>query len=235
MAAEPWFSAWNYDLFRMLFRYVPHSDVTDEYCKVLLATPLLSTWVFAFCFYRYWTKNDELTAWRRRCLVTAIVAFAIAGLVTLILRPWIYWPAPVLSPRFQPLFPRLFWGNGSENCFPSHSTLAYFTIGAGFWPMNRRLSVLLSITALLCVSFPRVYVGGHYPIDVLFSCILAVLVLAVLWHWPVLSNRLSWPPAGNSPGTLEDLIFFLWIFELGEGFHSTELLASVARRVFFGG
>ncbi len=234
MAADPWFSSWNYDLLQILFRHIPHSEITDECCKVLLSTPLLSTWVFAACFYRYWTKDDEQRARRRRYLVSAVAAFGIASLVTLILRPWIYWPAPVLSPKFQPLFPRVLWGNGSENCFPSHSTLAYFTIGAGFWPLNRRLSVLLSVMALLFISFPRVYAGGHYPVDVLFSCILGVLVLVSMWRWPVFASMSNWPPARNLPGALQELIFFLWVFELGEGFRSVELLTSVARRAFFG-
>ncbi len=232
MAANPWFSSWNCDLLRILFRCIPHSTITDDFCQALLFNPLLSTWVFAACSYRFWTKDDEQRAWRRHYLVSAVIAFGVAGLVTLILRPWIHWPAPVLNPDFQPLFPRYLWGNGVVNCFPSHSTLAYFTIAAGFWPLNRRLSVWLSAMALLFVSFPRIYEGGHYPVDVLFSCLLGILVLVVLWRRPFLV-RVSNRPAGPklATGAVRDLIFFLWVFELGEGFRGTELLVSTARHV----
>lgn len=233
MAANPWLSSWNYDFLRILFQLIPHGKITDEFCKVILLTPLLSTWVFAACFYRSWTKDDEQKQWRRRYLMGAVVAFGVGCLVTLILRPWIHWPAPVLNPGFQPLFPRDLWGDGSENCFPSHSTLAYFTVAAGFWPLHRRLSFCLSGLALLLISLPRIYAGGHYPIDVLFSCLLAILTLIAVWRWAVPSIS-KWPKSRNMPGAIWDLVVFLWVFELGEGFHSAELLASVVRHAISG-
>jgi len=237
MAANPWFSSWNYGLFRILFGFIPHRDFTDNLCQVLISTPLLSTWVFAACCYRYWTKYDEprdgeLRARRRRYLVNAAAAFGIACLVTLVLRPWIHWPAPVLNPDYQPLFPRDLWGDGVANCFPSHSTLAYFMTAVGFWPLNRRLSLCLSGMALLLVSFPRVYVGGHYPIDVLFSCLLGILVLAAVWRSPLMA---SGPPKTvkrkGAGGLFREFVFFLWVFELGEGFRSVELLFSAVRHM----
>jgi undecaprenyl-diphosphatase len=230
MAADPWFSSWNYNLFQILFSVLPHGSITDEICRELLLSPLLSTWVFAACFYWYWTKDDEQKARRRRYLVNAVAAFGVAGLITVILRPWIHWPAPALNPHFQPLFPRDYWDNGSPNCFPSHSTLAYFTIGAGFWPLNRRLSVWLSVMALLLVSLPRVYVGGHYPIDVFFSCFLGIAALAAIWRWPVFTGASDWVAVRNLPKMVRDLVFFLWVFELGETFHSVEEFASVIHR-----
>src|SRR5207245_8652507 len=160
MVSDPWFSSWNHNLLQILFGRLPHSRITDEFSDLLISNPLLSTWVFAACFYRFWMKEDELGAWRRRYLANVVVALAIAAVVTLILRPWIHWPAPVLNPSFQPLFPRYLWGNGNGNCFPSHSTLAYFTIAVGFWPLNRRLSLSLSAMTLFFISLPRVYVGG---------------------------------------------------------------------------
>lgn len=233
MSADPWFSSWNYNLLKILFRCIPHSRTTDDLCEALLFNPLLSTWVFAFCFYRFWTKDDEQKAERRHYLVIAVVAFGIAGLVTVILRPWIHWPAPVLHADFQSLFPGYLWGNGVGNCFPSHSTLAYFTIAAGFWPLNRRLSLCLAGVALVLISFPRVYEGGHYPIDVLFSCFLGTLVLAALWHWPFLVRMSNSSAGPKLPGIVfGDLIFFLWVFELGEGFRGVQLLASAALRAF---
>lgn len=230
MTPDPWFSSWNYDLFRVLFSYVPHSRITDECCKVLLLDPLLSTWIFAACFYLLWIKDDEQRPQRQLYLVNSVVAFGIAGLITLGVRPWIHWPAPVLNPTFQTLFPGDLWGSGTANCFPSHSTLAYFTIAAGFWPINRRLSISLSGMTLLFISFPRVYEGGHYPIDVLSSCVLSILVLVAVWRCSIVARVWNWSRALNLPESLYDLIFFLWVFELGEAFHSIELLINLVRR-----
>jgi membrane-associated phospholipid phosphatase len=230
MSVDPWFSDWNHNLLRVLFRCVPHRAFTDDYCDLLIVNPLLSSWVFAACFYRSWTKDDEQQTRRRGYLARSVVAFGIAALVTLILRPWIHWPAPVLNPNFQPLYPRYLWGAGSRNCFPSHSTLAYFMMAVGFWPLNRRLSLWLSGMALFFISLPRVYVGGHYPIDVLFSCVLGVLVLVAVWRCPIPVGVSNWWTAQKLQGAAWGVLFFLWAFELGEGFRGVELLVGVARR-----
>jgi len=95
------------------------------------------------------------------------------------------------------------------------------------------LSVALAAVTLALISFPRVYEGGHYPIDVAFSCGLTILTLLLAWHWPVLgkvSNRLA---EDNSPaGALRQLVLFGFLFELAEGFRSVEFLFGVAHHMF---
>jgi membrane-associated phospholipid phosphatase len=228
MSLDPWFSSWNYELFRILFRHIPHSKATDDWSEALISNPALSTWVFSFCFYRFWTKNDSQKLERRRHLVSSVIALSFAVLITLVLRPWIHWPAPVLNANFQTLFPQYLWGNGNENCFPSHSTLVYFTIAVGFWPLSRRLSISLAVLTLAFVSLPRVYEGGHYPIDVVFSCGLTILTLVAIWRWPIFTKVSNWLVESKRPANaLQDLILFGWLFELAEGFHSIEFLAGV--------
>ncbi len=69
-----------------------------------------------------------------------------------------------------------------ENCpvaddysFPSgHTTTAAATVAALFL-LNRRLGWVATVFAIV-LAFSRVYVGGHYPHDVVASAILAVPV-----------------------------------------------------------
>jgi membrane-associated phospholipid phosphatase len=177
-----------------------------------------------------WTQEHEQKEQRRRYLTSAVIAFVFACLITIVLRPWVHWAAPVLRADFQPLFPRYLWGNGVANCFPSHSTLAYFTIAAGFWPIHRRLSLLLMTAALLLISLPRVYEGGHYPIDVVFSCFLGGAALIIFWSWPIL-GKLPGLGTGRFKAFWEVLLF-LWVFELGEAFRGVETLAGSLLRKF---
>jgi membrane-associated phospholipid phosphatase len=231
MAYEPWFVDWNYHVMEVLFHHIPHRAITDGSFDFLISTPLLSTWIIAAFFYRFWTKDDDQKNWRRGYLLTSVTAFALAVTITVVIRPWIHWPAPALNPTFQALFPEDLRGEGSKNCFPSHSTLTYFTMAAGFWPLHRRLSAGLSVLVLLLVSLPRVYVGGHYPIDVLFSCVLGVLALVAMWRWPLPATWSNWLVKSESTTNIRDWVFFLWVFELGEQFRSLELLAGAARRL----
>jgi membrane-associated phospholipid phosphatase len=231
MIANPWFAHWNHRVLEMLFRIIPHTQNSDDRFGDLIANPFWSTWIFAAVFYRLWAIDDDRQLLRRTRLFAILTAIAVTFLVTLALRPLIGWPAPALNPRFQPLFPRYLWGQGTWNCFPSHSTLAYFTVTAGFWSLNRRLSAVLSVLALVVVSLPRVYLGGHYPVDVLFSCALSICMLVAISRWLIPPAVTQWL-VRRGPGTaIRDCLLFLWVFELGEGFRGTEFLAAALRRL----
>jgi membrane-associated phospholipid phosphatase len=230
--AGPWFSHWNYILLEGLFRSIPHTPNTDDWFGLLITYPFLGTWFFAVCFYLQWARDDGQQSHRRSYLLRAVLAVGIAFLFTAVIRPWIGWPAPVLNPAFQPLFPLYLWGAGTGNCFPSHSTLAYFTITAGLWPLKRALSVSLSLLVLACVSTPRMYLGGHYPIDIVFSCVLGFCALIWVWQWHLPDNVSNWLTRRGSGTTVRDCLLFLWTFELGEGFRGAEFVSGAVHRLF---
>jgi membrane-associated phospholipid phosphatase len=189
------------------------------------------TWFFSLAFYFAWTKDDHERPLRRCYLFKAILALAISVITTLVMRPWISWPAPNRNPAFMALFPNYLWGDGTWNCFPSHSTLAYFTVATGFWPLRRDLSIVLALWTLICVSLPRVYLGGHYPIDILASMILGLGVLAALWRWPLPAGIDNWLNRKGRKAVVRNILFSIWMIELTEGFRISEFIVNAASRL----
>jgi membrane-associated phospholipid phosphatase len=229
MIQQPWFPEWNYRMLQTLFQVTPHNGITDTLFDWLVRDRLLSTWVFAAAFYVSWAIDDEKTAWRRVRLFQFVNALAIAVVITLIVRPWIAWPAPVMNPVFRNLYPTYFWNNGNLNCFPSHATLAYFMLAAGLWPLSRFISIILGVLVLGLVSLPRVYIGGHYPIDVLASLVIGLAVISVIWQCPVSPSIVGWLTQKGRKTVLRELLLILWVFELGEGFGGTMNLVNKIR------
>jgi membrane-associated phospholipid phosphatase len=77
----------------------------------------------------------------------------------------------------------------TDYAFPSgHSTTAFATVAA-LWLLDRRLSVIAAVFALL-EGFTRVYVGAHYPHDVIGA---ALLALPVAYLTSLLLGRLATP------------------------------------------
>jgi len=229
MAAQPWLVEANYKILQWLFRIVRHRSFSDTLLDFLTFNHLVSTWVFAAVFYVYWQLKDGQTKWRRVRLTQVVVAFVIAVIVTLVVRPWINWPAPSLNPRFQPLYPAYFWGNGSYDSFPSHATLAYIMIALGVWVFNRRLSLILIAVVLVLISFPRIFVGGHYPIDVLASLVLGTVMVIVSWRWQLPTRISEWLVQEGRASIWRELLVIFWVFELGEEFRGiTNFAAHVA-------
>ena len=229
---EPWFAEWNHAVLEHLFRILPFTWLRITIAEIFNYNSLASTWVFAIVFYLYWRREDERTLWRRSRLIEGTVACWLVVLATLPMRPWISWPSPMHVPFFQDLYPGHLGTAGTPNSFPSDSTLVYLTVAIGFAPLSRKVCASLIVFTLLAVSLPRIYLGGHYPIDVLASIVLSVTAAILVRLWsvrPGMSRFLEW---AATRGSLTELVLFLWLFELGEGFRSgTDLLHTFLRSV----
>jgi membrane-associated phospholipid phosphatase len=230
MMNEPWFSGWNLRFFELVFKIIPHSPRANSFFEFFILNPLASTWIYAVTWFQYWMKQDDSTLRRRSALTRAMLALVVAVLLTLLPRPWIGWPAPNCNPLYEQMFPRHLRGTGSQNCFPSHSTLVYFIVALGFWPINRLWSAATILIVLVCISLPRVYLGGHYPVDVLFSLLLGLTVFLLTRNYSIphaISSRIV-PDAASASAC--SALLFLWLFELGEGFRGSELLLGLCYR-----
>ena len=87
--------------------------------------------------------------------------------------------------------------------FPSGHTITaaalYGAIAVFLWPAGKRALAALSVLVVPLVALSRIYLGVHFPSDVLASMALAVmwLVVVLLWHhWA--SQRF-----GEAPHTLD--------------------------------
>jgi undecaprenyl-diphosphatase len=80
-------------------------------------------------------------------------------------------------------------GHGADGSFPSDHAAGAFAIAAVLFVLHRRLGVLALLAAAL-MSFARVYVGVHYPGDVLAGALVgvAVAVLLLTWLAPLMSG-----------------------------------------------
>lgn len=232
MAAQPWLAEANYKILHYLFHVIRHRSFTDTLFDFLTFNHLVNTWMFAAVFYIYWHIEDEQKKYRRTRLTQVVIAFAVAVFLTLVVRPWIHWPAPSLNPAFQALYPGYFWGNGSYDSFPSHATLAYIMIALGVWPFNKRLSTILIVVVLFFISFPRMFVGGHYPIDVAASLVLGVVMVLLAWKWRIPSKVSDWLVATGRAAIFRELLVVLWVFELGEEFRGITNLVFHVRHYY---
>jgi undecaprenyl-diphosphatase len=108
--------------------------------------------------------------------LATLLALAIAILISSLFPR----PRPYMTQAAHLLIPR-----SNDPSFPSdHATLS-FAIASMVWWYNRKLGMVFIVLALL-VGFSRVYVGTHYPLDVIGG---AALGTAVSWFVQRLANR----------------------------------------------
>lgn len=130
---------------------------------------------------------------RRRADLPAVTAIAWAGIGTLICVV----AAAVLKQVFAETRPCLAISHVttvqpcpglSDYSFPSNHTTLAAALAAGIWLASRRLGLIAAVLTLL-EGFSRVYLGQHYPHDIVAAIVLSLLVL--LGGWPLARQPLT--------------------------------------------
>jgi membrane-associated phospholipid phosphatase len=115
--------------------------------------------------------------------------------------------------------------------FPSDHAALFFALLTGIWLGYSRAGILLLGYVIIGICFPRIYIGIHYPTDLLAGAVLGIgFVLLCSWkkmreYWTgyVLSWIERWPGAGYAMLFLVsfeiatlfwDIRTFLYIFDV---------------------
>ncbi len=118
-------------------------------------------------------------------VIVASAGLGIAqGLVTMI-------NSALTRPRpFSELPTNLLFYQPTDSSFPANSTAVIFAIAVGIFLVNRRAGAVLFGLAILH-GFSRIYVGIHYPLDILGGAALGTMVallvfglIKLLGPWP---------------------------------------------------
>ena len=150
----------DYSLFRVINDWSGRSAVLDslmvgcaKYLPVVFALALIALWLS-------WRPRNQWAA-----LLAGASAFLALGIGQLIGKAMPR-PRPYLSHAVHQLIPP-----SLDTSFPSdHATLG-FAIGVMVWRYNKRAGVALLVLAAV-MAFARVFVGAHYPGDVLGGAVL---------------------------------------------------------------
>ena len=131
------------------------------------------SFVFALVLAGLWLT------WRhgqqRGAFLAVLSAFSALGVAQIIIR---------LFPRPRPfnVLPAHLLVNASQDpSFPSdHATFA-FAIAALVWRCNRKVATWLFALAFV-QGIARVYVGAHYPTDIVGGAALGIITSAIVWY-----------------------------------------------------
>ncbi|WFA04871.1 undecaprenyl-diphosphatase [Bacillus sp. HSf4] len=171
----------NYELFNAIHNLSHHSNILDnlmifitEKAIYLYALALLAIWLFGGRAY----KKSVLQAG-----FTGVLGLAANYLITLIY----FEPRPFVAHHVNVLI-----HHAADASFPSDHTTGALAISIAFWLIHRKIGSLMIAFGLL-TGFSRIWVGHHYPLDVLGSILVAIFVSLIvlkfskhlnpLFHW----------------------------------------------------
>lgn len=143
-------------------------------------------------------------------IAAALVAIAVARTLALTLP---FRLRPIHDPRLDFTAP---WGvreglMESWSAFPSDHAVLFFALAAGMMHVSWNVGLLAAAWAFFVIALPRMYLGLHYPTDILVGAVLGAMIAVVINHRLVL-QRLMQPVRfwiQRSPASFYGVIFLL--------------------------
>ncbi len=205
-----------------LARFLGRSPLLDHCVQSAIHHHLLGGIPFAGAVFYFWVQAEHENRPER---LGRLITILLGSLAAIALALWagevISWLPPQHQPGLARLYPKYLIWDDNTNSFPSDSTAVYTAISVGLISLNRRAGAMLLAAVLLLVSLPRMYVGGHYPTDVLAGLLigLAGYAIARVAFDPKISGQIV--SAGSRPGwrrVVLEACVFLWIVEVAVNF-----------------
>ena len=120
-------------------------------------------------------------------LLAGVAALGLGDAVIKLMNFIYYRPRP-----FTDLPVRLIFYRPIDSSFPSNGTAVAFILATAVFLGNRKTGVIALVIASL-YGFSRVYVGIHYPLDVLGGAVIGILISYGVWRLlPCLEPLPSW-------------------------------------------
>jgi undecaprenyl-diphosphatase len=166
---------------RWLTSMVGRCTIVDETIEILSHGELTKGAFVMSIFWWYWFRQtDRATALRTReylvCTMLAAVVGLFAARILALTLPF------RVRPRFEPALD-LVWPAAPASSsfvdwssFPSDHAVMFSALGSGLCFLSWRIGLAVLCIAIFVVSFPRVYLGLHYPTDIVAGVALGALV-----------------------------------------------------------
>jgi undecaprenyl-diphosphatase len=197
----------------------------DQLVRFLAGSELAKGGVLTALIWWAWFRRDVRPVERRAriastllgCVVAVAVARAIALLAPFRVRPLQQEGLNFRIPIGQSPVDYIGWSS-----FPSDHAALFFALATGLLFVSRRVGVLALVYTTVFVALPRIYLGVHYPTDILAG---AAIGMAVAWAsnvWLPRTGLLKWimHVAMQQPARFYP-VFFLLTFQIAELFNSS--------------
>ncbi len=200
----------------------------DRFVELISTNNMFKGGVLLPIVWWAWFKAGERQQSNRLHLVAMLASCAVSMLLARVLATVLpFRERPVFSEELNSFFPKGIVQVALDNwsSFPSDHAALFFTLSTGLLFVSKPAGIFAICYTALFIGFPRIFLGLHFPTDVIAGAIIGIAV-AVLGNIVFVKSRYlkkitEWSyekPAFFYP------LFFLLSFQLSELFYSVRIL-----------
>ncbi len=202
----------DHTILAFLNSFARHSVGFDALVDLINADALLKGGLIMGAVWWGWFRTGRDQDRHRQAILAALLAGFVAVAVGRLVAAFLpFRPRPLHEPALHFVMP--YGANPYElklwSSFPSQHTLFFSSVGVGMLYVSRRIGVLILAYVAVFVALPRVYLGLHYPSDILAGGLLGA---AVAWALNQPALRALYAPKllewqGRHPSAFYSLFF----------------------------
>jgi undecaprenyl-diphosphatase len=166
----------NYQLFKAINQLAGHHPIID---KVMIFTTQYALIVFALILLLMWFFGKEQYKYS---VVYAAITGGLGLFINFVIGHIYYEPRPFVTHTVHLLIQ-----HAKDSSFPSDHTTGAFSLALAVLLRHRKIGLGMLVFAIL-TGISRVYVGHHYPFDVLGSIIVGIVVSSLVYKCSSLLN-----------------------------------------------
>lgn len=182
-------------IINLLNGYSRHSATVDKAVYVVAQSDLLKGGVLMALLWWAWTRNSGRLIGPDLLSVRTIAGALLAILVGRGMQNYLPMRLrPVHDPDLAFVVPHDVnaWAVDGWSSFPSDHAVLFFGLATAVWWVSRGLGALAFLWTLVVICLPRVYLGLHFPTDILAGGVVGLAIMAVALAVPVPEGLRGW-------------------------------------------
>lgn len=169
----------DYQIISYLNQFARHSDMFDNFVVLLAHSSMLKGGVLITLIWWAWFRNEDRHSRDREhilltllsCMVALVLGRGLALMLPFRIRPLHEESLHFLLPNGQEPTTLEGWSS-----FPSDHAVLFFTLATGLLFISRKAGVFALFYVTLFIAIPRMYLGLHYPTDLIAGAILGIAI-----------------------------------------------------------